>query len=273
MIKRERLNPAFERSLDPSHSPEGFTPIRPPPPPPQPPPPPAAHADGAMAGAGLPPPPRCGWRAAWQETRPQRPAPPRRPPRPGLAPGQSRRGPISRGRRGLRNCCPGKEMRGNRGPTRTSRPAYNCGEGGGGCVWTGPLRPPAAGRPCRRHTHLRPSSPAPHLSPLAASPPTGTERLRGRQAIAHPMQMSRPPPALHWSAQLLSGLPLAGRAFHHSPIGYPLLAPEAGSRACATCRGGPVGSAVRLVENPGGGVGQSRAPLLPGACCGASGRS
>lgn len=195
------------------------------------------------------------------ETAQARPGPRAEPARPHLT------GPA-----GPSELLPGEGNEGKPRPHQDLSPRVQL-RGGGGGGWTGPLRPPAAGRPCRRHTHLRPSSPAPHLSPLAASPPTGTERLRGRQAIAHPMQMSRPPPALHWSAQLLSGLPLAGRAFHHSPIGYPLLAPEAGSRACATCRGGPVGSAVRLVENPGGGVGQSRAPLLPGVCCGASGRS
>lgn len=43
MIKRERLTPAFERSLDPPYSPEDFNRPRPP-----------KHADGAKAGASLP---------------------------------------------------------------------------------------------------------------------------------------------------------------------------------------------------------------------------
>lgn len=72
-----------------------------------------------------------------------------------------------------------------------------------------------------------------HTRTAAASPLTGTEQLRRRRAIAHPMQMSRPPPASHWSAQPLSALSLVSPAPRRPPIGYLFLAPEAGSRVRA----------------------------------------
>lgn len=65
------------------------------------------------------------------------------------------------------------------------------------------------------------------------------------------MQMSRPPPASHWSAQPLSALSLVIPAPRRPPIGYRFLAPEAGSRvrALRAAAAGPA-APFRLVENP-----------------------
>jgi len=164
------------------------------------------HPPYSPGSTGAPPPPAQAGGAVAGAGLPPTPAV-----RGGHHPLGARLGPISRGAAGA----PEPPPRGREGRGGTAASLLAEGPGRGGLP--------------RRHTHL---------SAALASPHTGKERPRGRQAIAHPMQMSRPPPARHWPARPISALPLAHLALRRSPIGYPRLSPEVGSRACATCRGG-----------------------------------